>query len=290
MAKSKVGAVLVGDLRRLLISLAAIARSPDNEVAYASEDAVGPLSRAHALQPPEKTILERLEPWLRDKRMLDVGVGGGRTTMHFADRVATYVAVDFSPQMIEACRATFSERADELSFLVADVRDLGAFEAESFDFVLFSYNGLDTVDDIDRQQALRELRRVCGGEGVFCFSSHNLCSLEQLFRLSDAQRANPYMAVRGLVQLGLLRLLNESPKVLTARSHALVRDGSLEFRLRHYYVRPSEQVRQLHAAGFAAVEIFGLDGRCIDLEVADQSRDAWLYYLAGRPSPSTSAV
>lgn len=36
------------------------------------------------LQPPEKAILDRLRDQLRQMKMLDIGVGGGRTTMHFA--------------------------------------------------------------------------------------------------------------------------------------------------------------------------------------------------------------
>ena len=35
--------------------------------------------------------------------MLDIGVGTGRTTMHFAGLVKEYVGVDYSSALIQAC-------------------------------------------------------------------------------------------------------------------------------------------------------------------------------------------
>jgi len=48
-------------------------------------------ARYSNLQPPEETILHLMLPSLPTARMLDLGVGGGRTTVHFANRVREYV-------------------------------------------------------------------------------------------------------------------------------------------------------------------------------------------------------
>ena len=62
--------------------------------------------KAH-LQPPERqTILRIMRPRLSAMRMLDVGVGGGRTTVHFADLVQEYAGVDYSEINDSECRET----------------------------------------------------------------------------------------------------------------------------------------------------------------------------------------
>lgn len=111
--------------------------------------------------------------------MLDVGVGLGRTTPYFAPVVASYVGIDYSLPMVESCIARLGDRFSNVSLDVGDVRDLGRFAAGSFDFVLFSYNGLDSIGHDDRLIALAELRRVTDAAGYIFFSSHNLLWLDE---------------------------------------------------------------------------------------------------------------
>jgi ubiquinone/menaquinone biosynthesis C-methylase UbiE len=103
-------------------------------------------------------------------RVLDLGVGGGRTTSCLSRIASRYVGVDYSEAMIHACRRKFPD----LKFLLADASDLSAFEDAWFDAVVFSYNGLDcVVPDEKRLRCLRECWRVLSPDGVFIFSSHN---------------------------------------------------------------------------------------------------------------------
>ena len=74
-------------------------------------------------------------------KMLDIGVGGGRTTLHFAPLVKEYVGIDYSQNMIKACQ----ERFAQVSFQTADARSMGIFKDSTFDFILFSYNGIDYI-------------------------------------------------------------------------------------------------------------------------------------------------
>jgi ubiquinone/menaquinone biosynthesis C-methylase UbiE len=62
--------------------------------------------------------------------MLDIGVGGGRTTKYFFPLAKEYVGIDYSPEMIQACKKKFPE----LRFEVADVRNLSLFGDGHFDF------------------------------------------------------------------------------------------------------------------------------------------------------------
>jgi ubiquinone/menaquinone biosynthesis C-methylase UbiE len=102
--------------------------------------------------------------------ILDVGVGGGRTTPYLSRKTARYVGVDYSEEMIRRCR----EKFPQLEFLVADASDLSKLSDESFDAIVFAFNGLDYVLPAEkRRQCLQECERVLRAGGVLMFSSHN---------------------------------------------------------------------------------------------------------------------
>jgi len=106
--------------------------------------------------------------------LLDLGVGGGRTTPHLSSIASTYVGIDYSEEMIRACRIKYPM----LRFEVADATDLSAFETGSFDAIVFSFNGIDyLVPDEKRQRCLRECHRLLKVGGTLIFSSHNPRSL-----------------------------------------------------------------------------------------------------------------
>jgi len=102
--------------------------------------------------------------------VLDLGVGGGRTTPYLSRVASHYVGVDYSEAMIRACKTKFPN----LDFMLADASDLSVFEDASFDAIVFSFNGLDSVvPDERRSRCLRECSRVLRREGTLIFSSHN---------------------------------------------------------------------------------------------------------------------
>jgi SAM-dependent methyltransferase len=103
-------------------------------------------------------------------RVLDLGVGTGRTAPALSTGATRYVGLDLAPNMIEAARHAFPG----LEFLVADATDLSRFDDGAFDLVVFSYNGIDYLPtDADRLRCLGEVRRVLRNGGSFVFSSHN---------------------------------------------------------------------------------------------------------------------
>ena len=260
-------------------------RPPDNKAAWHRPDVAINLSTGHGLQPPEQAVMDKLGPWLEGKRMLDVAVGAGRTTPYFAPIVGSYLGTDFSAPILEEARSSVGDQFSNVSFAVEDMRDLSGYETGSFDFVLCSFNGLDCIDHDERLAVLSEFRRVCDPSGALFFSSHNLGSLRDLFRLEDERQPGLVDKVRRLARYGVLRTLNQSPRRLMTKPHAMVRDGALNFGLNHYYVRPEEQVAQLNLAGFPSVEVYGLDGRLIAGSALDEATDGWLYYLASCPAP-----
>lgn len=110
----------------------------------------------------------------RGASVLDLGCGTGRTTgvldrMGFDVVGVDVVGVDVSEQMIRRVRTLHPD----LEFETGDARDL-QFADESFDYVLFSFNGLGHVQpEGDRYVALPEIWRALQPGGTFVFSSHN---------------------------------------------------------------------------------------------------------------------
>jgi len=257
----------------------------------------------------ERRLLAELDAEPARGAVLDVGVGGGRTTEGLAQRARSYVGVDVSAPMVEACRRRFDGAALPLHFAVADARRL-PFDAATFDLILFSFNGLDVVGgDGDRARVLLELRRVGRPGARIAFSSSNFgFAIDQLsyvrqVRLAAQDRSGARI-IRRLRAIRRARSWNQELRRLRRAPHAVIVEerGRYELhperfaapgervRVGRYHVRPSAQVEHLRASGFGPVRILAPDGD----EVTGAS-DAhlrgypWLYYLTttrgGRTCP-----
>jgi ubiquinone/menaquinone biosynthesis C-methylase UbiE len=253
-----------------------------NEDVYRLARVASDYARQSNLYPPEETILRLMLPVLPRARMLDLGVGGGRTTLHFAKWACEYVGADYSESMIDECRRRFSAYPDHISFAVCDARSMEMFASGSFDFILFSFNGIDYVAQADRLKILKEIRRVGKPGGWFCFSSHNLNSCAQLFELPRMVSLNPRFARRTAKRIVIRFLYNWRVRTSTVmRSpYMMLNDGSHARQLRTYYIRPEEQLAQLRE-DFTDVQVFSL---VTGAEVRGQSElrnveDSWIYYL-----------
>lgn len=253
-----------------------------NITTYTSAGIVRHYAQLEFLQPAEATVLERLKDQLSAMTMLDIGVGGGRTTQHFAPLVKDYVGVDYAPEMIVACQKRFEAADQSMHFEVGDARDLSRFKDNSFDFILFSYNGIDYVDHDDRLKILAEVKRIGKPGGYFFFSSHNLQALERDLSWKQQLSFNPIQVYVNLVVMGLFWLLNRSldRHTITTSDYLIVRDESHNFRLDTYYIRAVEQIKQL-SKGFSQIEIYPWQSteRVVDMDAAIMGRDLWLYYL-----------
>lgn len=243
--------------------------SRDNQAAVAASnrrvferpDVVEEHIRDTTLRAAERTILDRYRADYVGKRVLDLGVGGGRTAPALAPSAARYVGIDFSTRMAAHCQRRFPE----WDFRWGDARDLSMFGAESFDFVLFSYNGLDYVGDEDRKRVLGEVLRVLSKGGSFTFSSHNLDAFtDATWRWRVVLRPRPpaelARAVRGAGRSVRNRLHNARKQIRTDR-YAILNDRAYHFGALTYYIGAAAQIDQLREAGFTGpVEVLGDDG------------------------------
>lgn len=106
---------------------------------------------------------------VRGAPILDIGVGGGRTYPLLRLLSSDYLAVDYSPQMVELCR----RRHPDADVRLDDARELRTIDDGSRGLVAYSSNGIDAVDHDDRQRVLQAVHRVLSPGGIFFFSTLN---------------------------------------------------------------------------------------------------------------------
>ena len=260
--------------------------SESNQLTYSDSKIVSYYQYLSQLQPAEQTILGFLRPLLAEMKMLDLGVGGGRTTRYFAPLVKEYIGVDYAKSMVAACKEKYRDRSLPVTFRMADARNLEEFDNGSFDLVLFSFNGMDYVDHYDRISIVKEIARVTKPGGYYCFSTHNLLAMRRQFDYRSHLSINPLKSYTDLVMYGFLRFLNRgiSLKSLQQSQYAVIRDESHNFRLQTYYITPEAQTQQL-APYFKNITVYSWQiGEQIDSFTEDEAvtKDMWLYYLCQR--------
>ena len=141
---------------------------PDNLARYSQADVVAHYASAEGLQPCERYVFDRyLNP---GAAILDLGVGGGRTTPFLSSLGGRYVGADYSQAMVMVCRSKWPQ----LDFRWCDATEMGEFSQNEFDAVIFSFNGIDSIGTVEaRQRCFSEVARVLRPRGLFVFSSHN---------------------------------------------------------------------------------------------------------------------
>jgi SAM-dependent methyltransferase len=212
-------------------------------------------------------------------RVLDLGVGAGRTTAYLSNRASRYFAVDYAEQMIRKCR----QRYPNIDLAVMDVIDLSPIPSDSFDVAVFAFNGIDNVfPDENRLRFLQECRRVLVTGGIFIFSAHNPRAVLVRSRWSP-ERLRSFVRQRvpegsswfslsfalatcaaAVVNTGraiassLWRLSSRIPARAFWRGEGWFRDPSHGGLLNHYAI-PKKITAELEANGFHLVRILGDD-------------------------------
>jgi ubiquinone/menaquinone biosynthesis C-methylase UbiE len=248
-----------------------------NREIFQSPDIVNYYSTLEGLQKPEEAILNLLLPDLKHMRMLDIGVGAGRTSRYFAGIVKEYIGIDYSEKMIEACRDKFKEKGKHIVFEVGDARTMNNYDNDSFDFILFSFNGIDNVSYDDRIKILMEVKRVLKPGAYFYFSAHNIQSIKKFIKINATLNVRKLLS--SLKYFIRLIIANRQYKGLWRKDYAFVNDGAHDFKLLTYYIKPAAQTTQLKNLGFKNIQIFSLaDGSQIH-DNLEKIEDQWLYYL-----------
>jgi SAM-dependent methyltransferase len=245
-----------------------------NRRTYARKNVVSSYVQ-EGLLPGEERLFAKLNDALAGKRVLDIGVGGGRTTAALLRVADSYAAVDYSPGCVEVVKQRYGLEAVHC----ADAREMPMFDDGAFDFILFSFNGIDYVDDEGRELILKEVRRLLAPGGVFLFSSHNLDYRHAgLLPWQSGWSSSPAFAKACLRAMVFTHRRRRSrAREIRTHDYALLNDEAHNYSLLTYYARRDAQLRQLESAGFTDVTSCGEQGEATTTK-DDESR--WLYYIA----------
>jgi ubiquinone/menaquinone biosynthesis C-methylase UbiE len=197
----------------------------------------------------EKRVFEIAFTRFRGGRFLDIGVGGGRTAALIAGNAGTYLGIDYTPEMIEIARIGHPD----LEFQLMDARNMQVLDDRSQDVVVFSYNGVDSVDPRGRLAIFSEVNRVLAPGGAFVFSTFHRDW--DGFRHAPSRTSVVPPSANPLL-LGL-RYCRYALGALRAR------------RLRRHEMRDGEHTILLHHAHYFGIMVYATTVRQINSQLAD---------------------
>ena len=248
-----------------------------NRRTYAAQKVVRSYQDSDFLLKVEEIILQRLLPFIQNRKLLDIGIGGGRTTKYLLEISEDYTGVDYTLGLAEVVKRKYPHA----TILCADARALN-ISGDVFDFALFSFNGIDSINHDARVKALGEIYRVLKPGGVYMFSTHN----RDFRNFKKAPwREGPFFSLGYLKRF--LYTLVYSPRRLMMRKYevstgeyAIVNDSAHGFSLLLYYIGIRQQIKQLESIGFVQIEPYDMDGN----RVENDTSFPWTYYLARKPA------
>jgi SAM-dependent methyltransferase len=249
-------------------------------------------SALNYLTPCERLLFDE---YLREgMEILDLGVGGGRTTPYLSSLASRYIGADYAAEMIATCRKKFPD----LEFQTVDAADLSRFASANFDAVIMAYNGIDNLmPDESRHRAWREMHRVLKRNGVLIFSSHNTRAIwvrpswnaKRLENLAKRVVGNsflyrPLLGILTVLRVVLAtlqafgksaaRLARRIPTLAFWRGEGYLPDGA-HGGTRIHFATPEKVEQELSQCGFHMLRVLGDDYP----RVSHRNVTDWYYYV-----------
>jgi SAM-dependent methyltransferase len=232
----------------------------------------------------ERLIINEIGDEFRAQPILDIGVGAGRTTWLLRLLSAEYIAVDWSPEMVETCR----REHPGLDVREADARNLSAFDPDSFNLVFFSFNGIDLLSHEDRLRVTDEIYRILKPGGLFLYSTSNRNGkLYDIRPWNVVDNVGPHYVVRFLLRFpsSISRYWrsyrNWWQKRQYAEDHgawAICTSCAYEFGCVLHWTRPSTERDALISAGFTHCEFRNQNG----IPITDDLTTCSYFYVMAR--------
>lgn len=196
----------------------------------------------------------------KDKRVVELGCGGGYYATHFAKSCREYVGIDLSPVNINVFQKLITENGyDNVRAEVGDATDLYNVEDNSFDVVL-CLGPMYHLNSEGRSKCMAECARICKPGGTIAIAFINKTGVIAKFA--------PVMGW---------------DNVLTAKidDHVLTKgidDVNPDI---FFYTMPEEMIAEASKAGLTYERVAGLDFLLMDNVIeqfSEEQRKVWFHY------------
>lgn len=243
------------------------------------DHAIAQVFSREPIQFPELMIVVTYASDFIGKRVLDLGVGAGRTTRVLLPFCADYVGIDISPIMLNVSRRAFPRAR----LLEMDIRQVASLGPNKFDFVLGPYCILDAVSHPERVTLLQDLHTIITAGGLLVFSSHNRRYREAGKGPRLERSRNPVTQLRLVFDYAVARVNHHRTRrhQIFEADYAVINDCGCRWLGLHYYIDRTTQEKQLRHAGFQLLGVYGDEGGPLG-PGDDDSSTAMLYYVCRR--------
>lgn len=243
-----------------------------NQIIYSQKQIVDSYSKSKFLFKAEEVIFNKYETLIKNGLVIDIGVGGGRTSYFLIPKTSHYIGIDYSQTMVEACKQKFNTT----DYRVHDAANLETIQNNSADFVLFSFNGIDCVDFNHRTRILKEINRILKPNGIFTFSFHNSQCINKLYTFSLPK--NPLNWYKEFKRIKQLKSLNGDFNKFNNLNYFSIYDGAENFETLVLYTKPTFQIAELEKNGFMVENIYNTTaGKCLEINELQNCTIPWIY-------------
>lgn len=196
----------------------------------------------------------------KDKRVIEIGCGGGYYGMHFADSCKEYVGVDLSPANVEVFQKLIEENGYEhVKAEVGDATDLCNVKDNSFDIVL-CLGPMYHLNPEGRAKCMVECERICKPGGTIAFAFINktgvITKFAPLFGWDKVltEKIDDYVLTKGIDDI--------NPDIF-------------------FYTMPEEIIAEAAKVGLTYERLAGLDFLLTDDKIeqfSEEQRKVWFHF------------
>ncbi|XAS77952.1 class I SAM-dependent methyltransferase [Dermatophilaceae bacterium Sec6.4] len=242
--------------------------------------------------PGEMIVISDLADTVRGHRILDVGVGAGRSAWFLRLLSQDYLGIDYTPEMVQVAR----RMRPAVHFEVMDARHLVDIADGTCALVIFTHAGLDSLDHQGRAEALSEFRRVLAPDGVLVYSTLNRAG--EFYRCGPGpvappgQRVGPYSTARFAARAALRPRSHVRGFVNVRRNQSRFADHgdwavdtmpTHDWSLLVHYVTTGRATAEVEEAGLEVTRLVSREGEDLPMESSDSST-AWFHVVARKAS------